>query len=136
MKPLRLHPEHGVNPTIPTCYFCNKPKNEVALLGAAYKGQAPMHLCIDKQPCEECAGWMTQGVIFCSVRDGESGENPYRTGKWCVIKAEAVERWHDLDPGKKEHILKARFCFIEDKVWATLGLPVGDRDNRKKKGKK
>lgn len=128
---IRLHPEHGLNPTIPTCFFCGEPKNEVALLGAAFKGKAPMHLCIDKQPCEKCKGWMEQGVIFCSVRDGETGDNPYRTGKWCVVKTEAVERWPEDE--LRVRILKTRFCFIEDKVWATLGLPIGDIDNRPKK---
>lgn len=135
-KGIRLHPQHGVNPTIPTCWLCGKSKNEVVLLGAAYKEQAPMHMVLDKQPCEECVGWMEQGVIFISVRDGESGENPYRTGKWCVIKAEAVERWHDLDPGLKAQILKSRVCFIEDTVWKRMGLPTIEIDNRKKKGKK
>jgi hypothetical protein len=47
---LRLHSKHGLNPTIPTCYFCGKEKNELVLLGAAYKEQAPMHMTLDKEP--------------------------------------------------------------------------------------
>ena len=34
---LRLHPNHGLNPTIPLCFLCGKEKNEVVLLGSSYK---------------------------------------------------------------------------------------------------
>lgn len=44
MSSVRLHPKYGVNPTIPTCFWCGKDKNEIALLGAAYKEEAPMHM--------------------------------------------------------------------------------------------
>lgn len=32
---LRLHSKYGVNPTIPTCFYCCKSKNMLILLGAA-----------------------------------------------------------------------------------------------------
>jgi hypothetical protein len=35
---MRLHNEYGLNPTIPICFFCGESKDEVALLGANYKG--------------------------------------------------------------------------------------------------
>ena len=112
---LRLHREHGVNPTIPTCYFCGKEKNEVVLLGAAYKEQAPMHMVINKEPCDECKKYMEMGVLLISVRDGEHGENPYRTGKISVIKEEAAQKIFKGFSG--------RVAFIEDSVWEKIGLP-------------
>jgi len=53
-KNLILHKEFGVNPTIPICSFCGEDKNEVVLLGNAYKEEAPMHMQIDNEPCDAC----------------------------------------------------------------------------------
>lgn len=33
MSSIKISPKHGVNPTIPVCFFCGKPKNEIALMG-------------------------------------------------------------------------------------------------------
>jgi len=65
---------------------------------------------------------MKQGVILSSVRDGEKGENPYRTGAFAVVKYEAIDKMiTDKELVKK--IRQARFCFIEDSTWDALGLP-------------
>lgn len=119
---MRLHREHGVNPTIPRCYFCGEDKNEVALLGAAYKTQAPMRgLCLDRNPCDKCEGYMKMGVILIEVRDGEKGDDPYRAGGWVVIKDEAVKRM--LGGGDLlAEILKRRVAFIPTEAWNALGL--------------
>ena len=88
---IRLHKEHGLNPTMPTCFYCGEEKGEIALLGAAYKGEAPMKMCMDKVPCQKCQDTMEQGLMLIEVRDGETDtENPYRTGKIAAIKLEAA----------------------------------------------
>ena len=51
---IKLHKEHGLNPTVPICIYCGKDKNEVALLGAAYKEEAPMHMILNNEPCDSC----------------------------------------------------------------------------------
>lgn len=33
MSSIKLSSKHGVNPTIPVCFFCGEEKNEIALLG-------------------------------------------------------------------------------------------------------
>ena len=59
MDSILLSPKHGVNPTIPVCFWCGREKNEVALMGYL-KGRggediaAPMHMVIDYEPCDEC----------------------------------------------------------------------------------
>lgn len=55
MSGIKISKKHGVNPTIPICFWCGKEKNEVAMLGEL-KGdvEAPMHLVLDINPCEEC----------------------------------------------------------------------------------
>ena len=30
---IKLSPKHGLNPTIPVCFWCGEERNEVALLG-------------------------------------------------------------------------------------------------------
>ena len=115
---IRLHKEHGLNPTISTCFICREDKNEIALLGAAYKEQAPMHMCLDTSPCDKCKEYMKQGVILISVKDGESGNNPYQTGGWCVVKREAMEKMVD-DP----KLLDKGMMFVEDAAWKMMGLP-------------
>lgn len=93
---IRLHPKHGLNPTIPTCFVCGEDKNEVVLLGNAYKGEAPMNMLFDKVPCDKCKAIIASGGVFLiEVRDGESGENPFRTGNLLALKEEAFVRIFD-----------------------------------------
>lgn len=78
-----------------------------------------MHMCLDKSPCDKCKGYMQQGIILIGVRDGEQGDNPYRTGHFCVLKEEAVQRiFKDCDG-----ILKSRVAFVDETTWKTIGLP-------------
>ena len=96
-RDLRLHPEYGVNPTIPTCFYCGKDKNEVALLGANYKGQAPMHMVIDIEPCDECKAKYADYTLLIEVDaryNNVSGQHmkrkPQPTGRWCAIRKECL----------------------------------------------
>ena len=119
-KNIRLSPKHGVNPAIPRCFYCGKDKNEILLVGLMRDDQeAPRNMVWDKRPCDECAGWMRQGVMLISVKDGESGENPYRTGCTVVVKEEVIAKIFK-DPTE---VLKQRCAFVEDTIWDRLGLP-------------
>lgn len=120
-RSIRLHPKYGVNPTIPVCFFCGKERGELVLLGAAYKGEAPMKMCMDKTPCKECKEYMSLGVMLVSVQDNSEKDNPFRTGCISVIKTEAAEKLG----------IKGRFAFIEDSLWDKLGLPRENYDGRK-----
>lgn len=60
---IRLHKKHGLNPTISICFICGKPKKEVALLGSAYKGRAPMHMVTSLEPCEKCKKMLRGGGV-------------------------------------------------------------------------
>jgi hypothetical protein len=116
-RSIRLHPKYGINPTIPTCFFCGEQKNEIILMGAAYKGEAPMSIgCVDREPCDKCANLMEKGVMLISVQDNTDHENPYRTGKIVVITFEAAAR---LFPT----LGKSRMAFVEDSMWKKIGLP-------------
>lgn len=132
---LKLSPKHGLNPCIPRCYYCGKDKNEVLLLGKL-KGdvEAPRGAVFNLEPCDECKGFMAQGIILISVDDrdveiepGPEGlVNPRRTGGWVVLKEEAVERIVQ-PPGLFSQIKKSRFSFVPDEAWDVLGLPRGEK---------
>lgn len=104
-----------------TCFFCGEVKEIV--LDRRLRNTLPRQACYNHEPCDKCKKLMEQGVMFISVRDGEGSENPYRTGKLCVVKDEAVRRW-PLDEPLKADILRKRVCFIEDSVWQRIGLPA------------
>lgn len=72
--------------------------------------------------CQQCADMMKAGnSILISVRDGEKGENPYRTGRLCVMTPQGTSR---LFKGKAPPL-----AFIEDALWDQLGLPKQDDDH-------
>ena len=120
---IKLSPKHGLNCAIPHCFFCGKAKNEILLPGRLPgDAEAPKGAVWDKEPCQECAGYMKHGIILISVKDSDQDrENPYRTGGWCVVKEEFITR--NVCPETAKEILLKRLCFIEDKVWNAMGLP-------------
>lgn len=127
---IRLSERHGVNPAIPRCFYCGGPKNEVILAGKLPgDAEAPHDAVWDTQPCDTCEGYMKQGVILVSVRDADDGKsNPYRTGGFVVVRAEAVARIFaqimvDGATGAAV-VLKRRFSYLPDAAWKALGLPV------------
>ena len=117
-KGIRISEKHGVNPAIPKCFFCGEDKNMIILAGRL-KGdvEAPRNAVWDKEPCDKCKEWMAMGVMFVSVKDGSDQNNPYRTGKMCVIKEEAAKNIFN-------NLGNSRFAFIEDAAWSMIGLPT------------
>lgn len=112
-----LSPKHGLNPTIPICFWCGEEKNEIALMGRigdARKGEdfeAPMHAVLDYEPCDKCREKMSLGF---TMIEATHVPNPttkvqmqpgvYPTGRYAVIKKEAAMRLFtpqtDLSKGK------------------------------------
>lgn len=119
---ITLHPKYGVNPSLMLCFFCGEASG-VALLGANRGQEAPRQAVYDKVPCSKCKELMAQGVMLISVKDGAEGDNPYRTGRMCVIKDEAIRRMVQ-SPELADEIIRKRVAFIPDAAWAALGLPL------------
>lgn len=101
---IRLSPKYGVNPTIPLCFWCGKPKNEIALMGRignARRGEdieAPRNLVLDYIPCDDCEKNMALGVTVIEVTEEpnattnhEIQKGIYPTSRWCVLKTEAAQ---------------------------------------------
>lgn len=123
---IRLSEKYGLNPTIPHCFYCGKEKNELILMGHLPNDEeAPKGKVFDHEPCDKCRELMRQRIILISVRDGEEGDNPYRTGGWVVITEEGVKKL--TKPGKfQDSVLKSRMAFVPDSVWNFVGLPRGE----------
>jgi len=126
-RSILLSPKYGVNPAIPTCFFCGEEKNEVILVGKI-RGhedlEAPRRAVWNMEPCAKCKSYMEMGIMLVSVEDDTDRRNPYRTGRICVIKKEAAEQIFN-EP------MKNNFAFVEDTMWKELGLPMENIDNRK-----
>jgi len=115
---IRLSPKYGLNPSMSMCFLCGGEKNEIILPGLLKDDrEAPKQAIWNKEPCEKCKSILDVGVMFIEVRDDESGNEPFRTGKIVGIREEAVFR---MVPG---YNLKERICYIEE---STLKKMLGD----------
>lgn len=98
---IKLSEKYGVNPTIPVCFFCGEPKNEIALLGKITgkhthdEVEAPKNLVLDYEPCDKCKEHWSKGVAIIEVTKNDLGR-PYiaqdaqPTGRIVVVKPEVV----------------------------------------------
>ena len=103
-RSIKVSPKHGVNPSLETCFWCGKEMG-VALLGRL-KGdaEAPRHVCLGLEPCNDCKARFAQGVQIVEVSEDGSrfdgnkafqikdaeGHIVYPTGRFVVMKAEAI----------------------------------------------
>lgn len=126
---IRLSPKHGVNPSVGQCFYCLQDDGTIVLPGML-KGdaEAPRRACWTKEPCPKCKEWMKVGIIMISVdeKKTEDPEDPWRTGRFAVVKEEAFKRWGIGPKELKDDILKRRVCFVPDDAWEKLGLPMED----------
>lgn len=102
---IKLSPKHGVNPSILHCVCCGKDYG-IAMLGKLKNDEeAPRD--IQQGLCNDCKGVIDKGgVMFIEVKDGETGSNPYRTGRIIGVSKEFKERNKIQHPiGYMEHSL-------------------------------
>jgi len=111
-KGIRLHKEFGLNPTISVCMVCGEDKNEIALLGAAYKGQAPMHMVTGIEPCDKCRKKYLEEGDGVLLVEADSNKKP--TGRVMVIKREAFQRVFSVP------VPVHRIALMEDEAYARL----------------
>lgn len=108
------------------CFICGGDKD--ILLDRHLKERFPHHpICIDKEPCEKCKEYMRIGIIIISVRDGESGENPYRTGGFWVVKEETIHKLITDNDELVNSILKSRVMYMDDSTVKAVGLPMENK---------
>ena len=90
-KNIRISEKHGLNPSITHCEVCGK-ETGLALFGRL-KGDQKAPRDIYQGLCDDCQRVIDMGgVMIIEVRDGESGNNPYRTGRLVGCSKEFKER--------------------------------------------
>ena len=119
---IRLSKKYGVNPTIPSCFWCGQLKNEIALLGK-YGGrgqdlEAPMGIFLDYGACDDCLEKRKLGVTLMEaltepIFEGqpEMQIGVYPTGKWCVIKKDAADRMFG------GHLTDKNVLFVDQEIF-------------------
>lgn len=127
MGSIRLHKEYGVNPTMPVCFWCGEEKGEVALLGAAYKGEAPSRMILDYNPCQKCEAEFSAGIAIMEAGDRPNHDGQisvykdrdvYPTGRVVVVTEEAVSKW--FEEATAEEVLKHRRTFMDKAMFDQL----------------
>ena len=99
-KGIKISPKHGLNPTIPVCFWCGKQKNEIALMGRMTDDiEAPKNMVLNYVPCEECQNHMAMGVAVLEASDhpNTEGQPPmqkgvYPTSRFVVVTTECADR--------------------------------------------
>jgi len=125
MARLRLHAKHGANPTMPLCFWCEKPRGDIVLLGAAYKDEAPSRMVVDYEPCAACKALFAQGILVVeTVPASEKREartiapHAVPTGRFAVIREEAFRQiFDDCDAA-----IAARKCLVTRETFAKAGI--------------
>jgi len=108
---ITLSPKHGLNPSITHCECCGK-EIGVALFGKLKDDtEAPRDVFMGL--CDTCQNVVNQqGLLVIEVRDGESGKNPYRTGRLVGITKDAKERmFKDID---------SPICYMEQSMFSQM----------------
>lgn len=90
---IKLSPKYGVNPSVLHCICCGKDYG-VAMLGKLRgDNEAPKE--IYQGLCNDCEGVIKQGgAMIIEVGDGETGNNPCRTGRLVGVSKDFKERNH------------------------------------------
>ncbi len=112
-----LHKEFGVNPTMPICIICGKDTGEIALLGNAYRGEAPRHMITSLVPCDKCKEkYLKKGVLLVECENkipkGQHKAQLVPTGNITVIKTEAFKGVFGQSV-PKEHIVQVEVGILQ-----------------------
>lgn len=121
-----LSPTHGVNPTIPTCFWCGQEKNEIALMGKLPSdAEAPHKAVLDYEPCENCKANMEKGITLIGIvkhplPDGRPAirKNIYPTGRWAVVTPEGIRRC--IQEPQATNIIKAGRALLDDNALTSM----------------
>lgn len=85
-----LSKKHGVNPSITHCVCCGKEIGLVLFGRLKDDKKAPKDVAIGL--CDDCQKVIDSGgMMIIEVKDGERGDNPYRTGRIIGLSKEFKE---------------------------------------------
>lgn len=119
-KSITLSSTHDINPTISTCFWCGKEKNEVTLMGRLPNdAKIPSNMIFDYEPCDKCKAIMEKGITLIGtvehpLPDGRPAiqDDDYPTGRWVVVKPEAI-RYVIQEPFATD-VINEGIAFMDD----------------------
>lgn len=131
---IKMSPKHGVNPTIPQCFWCGKDKNEIALMGKIDRedSEAPRHVIMDYEPCDKCKELFDKGIHVIGVTEkpiiknmfpictSPDGKSLYPTGTMFVSSEDWIRRLLS-DPEEKgllDAVLEHRKMLMPEEICA------------------
>ncbi len=122
----------GLNPTIPLCHCCGKPKNMIMPTGLAGEkwakknghsdGEMPMYVHVedDIEPCDECKA---KGIALVEVIPGD----PLKyTGDRRLVTESCIERLAGKDSELYKHAMEKRVMLIDSTAADQIRLPRGE----------
>lgn len=115
---ITLSPKHGVNPSLLHCICCGK-EYGVALLGKLKNDtEAPRDSYLGL--CDNCQKVVDAGgIMVIEVKDGEHGDNPYRTGRLVGCTKDFKERMEINSP----------IVYMEESDFSKIFKDVEFKDN-------
>jgi hypothetical protein len=127
-RPLTLHPQEGVNPTLGVCFWCGKEDGTIGLLGLNKGKKARKRSVLTLEPCAACKEVMTQGIVVIEAtnyqRDPwqvEVQPGAYPTGRWAVVKREA-NLWEAVKEPHRTLIMQQGRCFLAPEMYEWFGF--------------
>lgn len=110
-KGINISKKYGLNPSITCCECCGK-ETGIALFGEL-KGDTEAPMCVAIGLCDDCKKVIdADGLMIIEVRDGESGKDPYRTGRIIGITKEAKE--------KTFKNISSPICYMEESMFSPM----------------
>lgn len=119
---MRLSKKHGLQPCIPLCPCCGKPKAQVALLGSggdklakamgAASGEMPMYARLpgDVELCEECKKKGIEIVEIAAIKKGKKTVHQ-PTGRFFLVSENFLN--NVTDETLRERIREHRMAYVD-----------------------
>ena len=131
-KGITLHPEFGVNPSLCKCFWCGEQNGCIALLGLNKGEQAPRYTITDYEPCDKCGATWAKGILFIEAQNTPVTENQpplsskqaiYPTGRWCVVRREAIEKMIEKDSETYNGLMSTGRGYVSKEAFEQLVPP-------------
>lgn len=128
---IKISPKHGLNATIPICFWCGNEKNEIALLGKIDRkdSEAPRRVVLDYEPCDKCKEIFSHGIHCIGVVEQppvagmfpiseHDGKSLYPTGTMLLAPESFIEALLSQPDEQelKKRVLESRKLIMPEEV--------------------
>jgi len=113
---------NNVGVAVTKCFICGG-DNEIIMNRRLTKRRAQaveeMHgKVVSTIPCPSCAKQMETHIALIETRDGDTSENPYRTGRLAFVEQDAFLKI--LSDEIKVEVMERKMCYIPETAWSKI----------------